>query len=475
MTISIRTKIIVAHIILVTLVSAFIYTYYPSQQKKLAIQTIHEKIRSISNMFSIGVGIGMGEIDFVAVEEALNWAHSDSAITYISVISGSNNITIAAHNPRKINVPEAVLKGKNESNLLMEQDRMIFYKTSIVYQQQVFGTLIIGYSLRTLDFSIAQLRTTTLYFCLLLFTAGVIVSILIGNMISHNITKLDSAVKAIANGSEDIRVHVNSRDEIGKLGQAFNGMLDKLTVSRKALVDYSNQLKKQNEALDQFSYVVSHDLKAPLRAIFKLSEWLEEDLGPDLPAESKKHLKTLRGRVFRMEAMINGLLEYSKIGRQYMLPETTDTHQVIKDILDIVQPPPSIKISISPAMPVFKTGKISLHQVFSNLILNAIKFNDKPEGRIDLDVQEIGDYYQFTVGDNGMGIETPYHEKVFMIFQTLQSRDKVESTGIGLTIVKKIIEDVGGTICLESDLGEGAKFIFTWPKEFTNKRHDQYN
>lgn len=467
--ISIRTKIILAQIFLIALVSVFIYSYYPDQQKRAAIQAIESKVRSISNMFSIGVGIGMGETDLVAVSEALNWANLDSSVVYILVTSTSNQ-EIASLNTQHIEVPDFVLDAE-ANDRTFESGKIIFYKAKIVYQDRPFGQLIIGYSLKNMDADIARLKLTTLYFALALFAAGVFLSIIIGNMITGNIIKLDNAVKAIARGAENTRVKLNTSDEIGKLGEAFNIMLDKQERSHTELIRYSEQLKKQNEELNKFSYVVSHDLKAPLRAIFKLSEWIQEDLGNSISEETKKNMSILRGRVFRMEALINGLLEYSKIGRENIPSERTDVQLLLKDIIDLLSPPAHFKINLPKKLPVFKTKKILLQQVFINILANAFKFGNKAEGMVSIRVSEVGPYYRFTIEDNGIGIEPAYHEKIFGIFQTIEARDMVEGTGIGLSIVKKCVEDMGGTISLESEVGQGAKFTFTWPSD---KNHNTF-
>src|SRR5688500_11981709 len=214
MTISIRTKIAAAQMIPIVLVSVFIYSYYPEQQKKLALQAIDGKIKGISNMFSIGVGIGMGETDFVAVTEALNWANSDSAVVYISVASEAKH-SIALYNPKGINVPMTL---ENQKNAFIEHNDVIFYKTNVTYQNLPFGVLVIGYSLKPLYAILRTLKKTTLSFCLAFFTVGMLISILVANRITRNITKLDNAVKAIAKGAEDVRVEVNGNDEIEALG-----------------------------------------------------------------------------------------------------------------------------------------------------------------------------------------------------------------------------------------------------------------
>jgi signal transduction histidine kinase len=460
--VSIRIKLILSQVLLIGVVSVFIYSYYPSQQEQLAIHSIEEKILSISNMFSIGVGIGMGETDLVAVSEALNWAHSDSAVVYISV-NDAKGQNLGQLNDQKLDVPAEVdTLGFGHMAVV---DDIIYYKSKIVYQNLPFGSLLVGYSTEPMRAGIAELRTTTLWFCIVFFTVGCVLSVLISSKISNNIRKLDSAVQSISNGIENTRVRVTTTDEIGKLAQAFNSMLDKLEQSRKNIIGYSEQLKKQNEELNQFTYVVSHDLKAPLRAIFKLSEWIEEDMADAMAPEVKQNMKVLRGRVFRLEGLINGLLEYSKIGRINIASEKTNVNELLKDTVDLLNPPSRFAVNIQKGMPVFKTKKILLRQVFHNLISNAIKYNDKADGVININFAERSSFYQFSVEDNGVGISPAYHEKVFVIFQTLQARDKVEGTGIGLSIIKKIIDDMGGSIRLESEEGKGARFIFTWPKE----------
>jgi PAS domain S-box-containing protein len=235
-------------------------------------------------------------------------------------------------------------------------------------------------------------------------------------------------------------------------------------LAEQRLREYSSRLEKNNKELDQFAYIVSHDLKAPLRAIINLAQWLHEDLEDTLSDDNKKNLEMLRGRAFRMEALISGVLEYSKIGRTKIEYEQFELSALLNEILDLLLPPRHITIRIAPGMPVLYAPKIMLLQVFSNLISNAIKYNNKPEGLIHIGVEDKKDYYQFFVEDNGPGIEPEYQEKVFVIFQTLQSRDKVESTGIGLTIVKRIVEEQGGKIWIESEVGKGTRFVFLWPK-----------
>jgi len=238
-----------------------------------------------------------------------------------------------------------------------------------------------------------------------------------------------------------------------------------LLMSNMMLTDTMSQLEQRNRELDQFAYVTSHDLKAPLRAIANLAGWIEEDLGDKLPAENKEQLDLLKSRVLRMEGFINGLLEYSRIGRTHQSSEEVDVADLLADIVDSISPPSQFSVQILAPMPTLKAKRVPLVQVFSNLITNAIKHHDRDDGQIQVQAVEHDDSYEFLVVDDGPGIDAAYHDKIFTIFQTLRSRDDLESTGIGLSLVKKTVEAEGGEVTVRSAEGKGATFTFTWPKE----------
>lgn len=230
------------------------------------------------------------------------------------------------------------------------------------------------------------------------------------------------------------------------------------------LAHVARALKRSNEELDHFAYITSHDLRAPLRGIANLSLWIEEDMGERFTPEAHKQMEMLRGRVHRMEAMIDGILEYSRVGRVKVAAERVDVHQLLQEVIDLLAPPERLSIEIGDGMPVVLGRKLRLQQVFLNLLGNAIKYHDKPAGRVVVACKDAGELFEFSVADDGPGIEPQYFEKIFVIFQTLQPRDKVEGTGIGLSVVKKIVEGEGGTITVESEPGRGTTFRFTWPR-----------
>lgn len=246
--------------------------------------------------------------------------------------------------------------------------------------------------------------------------------------------------------------------------QALQGRAMELTRLNAVLEKTTGLLKERNQELDQFAYVVSHDLKAPLRAIANLSEWVEEDLGDQIPEANQHQLQLMRRRVYRLEALINGLLEYSRAGRKEVPIEPVDVAQLLADILDSLAPPPNFQSTIAPGMPTLTTKRLLLGQVFSNLIGNAIKHHPRTDGIIRVSVEDEGAAYKFAIADDGAGIDPSYHQRIFTIFQTLKARDEQENTGIGLSIVKKIVETEGGAIWLESQPDQGTTFYFTWLK-----------
>ena len=231
--------------------------------------------------------------------------------------------------------------------------------------------------------------------------------------------------------------------------------------------DYANLLQKlqeRNQALDQFSYIVSHDLKAPLRAIANLAKWIEDDLTDIIPPENQEQLQLMRSRVFRMEGLIDGLLDYARIGRDEISLEEVSLSELLADIIDLLDPPDTFVIETPENLPSIFTKRVLLNQVLANLIGNGVKHHGRADGRITISFREESDFYEFSIADDGKGIPTEQQSRIFDIFRTLDNSNNKQSTGIGLAIVKKIVETEDGKIQLQSEFGRGSTFSFTWRK-----------
>ena len=233
------------------------------------------------------------------------------------------------------------------------------------------------------------------------------------------------------------------------------------------------QLKKANEELSSFGYIVSHDLKAPLRGVKVLVDWIYKDYMDKIDEEGKQKMDLLVSRVDRMHNLIDGILQYSKIGRLEEEKSQVNLGELMPDIIDMVSPPENIEIIIKNELPIIECGQIRIAQIFQNLLSNAIKYMDKPQGLIKIGCVEDRNFWKFSVKDNGPGIAEEYFEKIFQMYQTLTPRDNYESTGVGLTVVKKIVDLYGGKIWVESQVGQGCTFIFTIPKLQEQKERNE--
>jgi len=254
-----------------------------------------------------------------------------------------------------------------------------------------------------------------------------------------------------------------------RIGEArmFTGLVRDITArkeseERAALL--LQELRSANEELSNFAYVVSHDLKAPLRAIGALADWLATDYADRFDAEGREHMRLLINRAHRMGDLIDGILEYSRLGRTGGTLQMVDLNAAVAEVVDLLAPPAAVAVTVAPQLPVLWTEPTRIRQVFHNLISNAIKYMDKSEGCITVDCHDEGERWRFSVADNGPGIERRHFGRIFQLFQTLAPRDRIESTGVGLAMVKKIVEMLGGRVWLDSVPGEGSVFYFTIPK-----------
>ncbi|UWQ79064.1 PAS domain S-box protein [Leisingera sp. S132] len=249
----------------------------------------------------------------------------------------------------------------------------------------------------------------------------------------------------------------------------YSGIVRDISEQKRAEAErekFIEDLSRSNRDLDDFAYVASHDLRAPLRVIDNASTWLEEDLADVLDEDSRENLQLLRSRVTRMDRLLDDLLEYSRIGRadDHRYQQLMPGDALMQEVLMLVDQPPGFTIRIDPAFKDIQLVNMPLKQIFANLISNAIKHSETGSGAVDVTLQDQDGSWVFQVTDDGPGIAPEYHQKIFKMFQTLKSRDQVEGSGMGLAIVQKHVQQAGGSISVRSAEGEGCEFSITWPK-----------
>lgn len=263
----------------------------------------------------------------------------------------------------------------------------------------------------------------------------------------YNLKEDEKADSVELSGSDLVDYIDNQTKEIVKMNKQKESLL--------------NELAHQNQELSDYAHMVSHDLKSPLRSIDTLTAWLHEDYKSSFDVNGENTLNLIRTNVEKMDTLINGILEYSTIGKDQIEVYDVDLNNLISNILSICQIPDNITIT-KENLPIVKGDKYRLQQLFQNLISNAIAYNDKEKGAIDIGVEDQGEFWEFYVKDNGIGIEDIYFNKIFKTFEKLENNGT--STGIGLSIVKKIVDLYGGKIWLTSKVKEGTTFYFTLKK-----------
>ncbi len=263
------------------------------------------------------------------------------------------------------------------------------------------------------------------------------------------------------------RLYRDLRGADGCGGGYSEDLQDALAARKRAeerQAQLARDLAEANQELEQFAYVVSHDLKAPLRGIDSLTRWLAQDFGDRVGEETRQQVAMLLEQVERMRRLIDGILQYSRAGRSREERVPIDLARLVPEIIDMLAPPAHIRVEVESSLPTVIAEATRIEQVFANLLSNAIKYNDKPQGRISVGCSDEGEHWRFRVSDNGPGIPPEDHETIFGLFRTGQPREEVDATGIGLSIVKRVVTMFGGRIWLESEMGKGTTFFFTWPK-----------
>ena len=307
-----------------------------------------------------------------------------------------------------------------------------------------------------------------LYETLLLSFVLIIAVALTAHYLAQRITRpilmLRDTSHEIANNNLDKRINYTSQNEVGQLAYTFNLMADKLVHSQNVLKQKVEETERINDTLNRFAHVVAHDLKSPLFAISSLLSALQEELENHPKQDVQQMLKMAEGKAMHMQDLIAGILHYSVSSLVHQDCETVAFNSVVNRVIEQLEIPEHIKIEVE-ELPVMVVERVLILQVFQNLLSNAVKYMDKPTGYIKVGSM-VGEHdVTFFVSDNGRGIENKYFDKVFDIFNKTNNIPGIDSTGIGLSIVKKIIETKGGRVWLTSEVGAGTTFYFTLSKD----------
>jgi signal transduction histidine kinase len=288
-----------------------------------------------------------------------------------------------------------------------------------------------------------------------IITALLVVALLV-RKISRRIRLMTDMANTISAGDYNVHLSDTGNDELASLGNSLNHMAGEL--SRNISL-----LKRSNAELDQFAHVVSHDMKGPLRGISNVISWIEEDHGSELTPRVAEYIALIKGRVVRGENLIAGLLAYARVDKDKLPEEPVDLNVLVREVMENL-PDSSDTQVVFEQLPVITTERILIFHVLSNLISKAFKHNTGANAKVHIYCKEHAATYEFFIRDNGAGIDEKHHQRIFQIFQTLRDRDSFESAGVGLAIVKKILDSKKQTIQVSSQPGKGATFSFTWPK-----------
>ncbi|MFA9480138.1 CHASE3 domain-containing protein [Phycisphaerales bacterium AB-hyl4] len=280
---------------------------------------------------------------------------------------------------------------------------------------------------------------------------------------------------------EDVTPFICARDKDEPTAEAFEALESQaqhlmagvmargqaLQEANEQLRESEERLRHANRELSDFATIVSHDLKSPLRAVSTLARWMRSDYGQKLDEEGRAQLEEMVRVVGRMDQMIDDILEYARLGRTEGRPRRVALAELLPTVVSDLRPPADVRVEFASDPPVVKGDPVRLRQVFLNLIGNAIKHGrqatDGDRLRVEVSWERTEAGWEFCVSDNGPGIEAAHHERIFRMFQTLKPRDESDSTGVGLALVKRIVEQVGGEVWVASEPGAGCRFHFTWP------------
>ncbi len=300
-----------------------------------------------------------------------------------------------------------------------------------------------------------------------LIVITIVVALIIAGVVYWLLARIRSMANQEIKRAKEIQTAYNQLQNLQTtLRQANETLAVKVADRTKALEHTHQELQHVNKELKDFAYIVSHDLKAPLRAISSLTNWIIEDYEAAFDEDGQEQLRLLKSRVSRMYQLLEGILSYSRIGRGKEQKEVLELNQLVSEVITTLLPSEHFEIEIIGKLPPVYADQTKIYQVFQNIISNAIKYNDKPVGKVTIscETKPEDQLHYFSSTDNGKGSPEEDYARVFKFFQTLENDKKaMESTGVGWTLVQKVIKKYGGSISVTSKVGEGTTFIFSLP------------
>lgn len=488
---NLRTKMILGiDLVLVIVLGTFLYVEvifhersFLEEEEKWALEISHTLMRSIEYPMLVQ---DMGQVE--AILQRVNGLE-DVRVANLCDLSGTIKYSGIPDSIGKFSKSEVIKKVLRTNALatgleIYKGEKILSHATPIRNEKacsechgsekDILGVLWVGTAWEPVEKKMEAIRNRDIVYsvvCLAL-VAGLI-AILLRYLVITPLGLLARATTVIAEkGDLSYRIPIRRDDEVGQLATSFNTMIEDLDKSRNELAEWIQALKKKTKELEDFTFIVSHDLKEPLRGITSFSQFVLEDYADKLDEKGRGYLLTITKSTYLMKRLIDDLLTLSKVTRIEFSFQINKASEVIEKAvkpLKVLIDEKDIELVIAQDLPTIYCDKIRMAQVFENLLSNAIKFMGKENPRIEIGYQDKVDYDQFYVKDNGMGIEKGYHEKIFEMFERLHPREDYDGTGAGLHICKKIMEMHRGKIWVESEIGVGSTFYFTLPKRRREK------
>lgn len=300
----------------------------------------------------------------------------------------------------------------------------------------------------------------------LLLACGVGLALIVRHAVLKPIAQLTEQVRTVAGGDFDHALHVDRPAELAELSSHIDSMRARIVSAWRTASDQTEELRRSNGELEQFAYVASHDLQEPLRKVASFTQMLEQRYGEQLDERARQYIHYAVDGAKRMQLLINDLLDFSRVGR--VTGEKAEIES--GELLDRAMENLAATIEDTAAtvtrdeLPRITGNELQLTQLFQNLIENAVKFRSEEPPHVHIGARQVGDMWEFSCADNGIGVEPKYADRIFLIFQRLHPRDVYPGTGIGLALCRKIVEYHGGQLWLDGDTdGHGATFRWTLP------------